>query len=88
MAMPLPVPEDTLSGEPDDREGATVEETFELFSAQAPKGWRVELIEEEIIDSATAAMTIAEYQAEIETLTRLERMAAALRRRHVEAAPP
>ncbi|GAA3069366.1 Uma2 family endonuclease [Streptomyces roseofulvus] len=48
MAMPLPVPEDTLSGEPDDREGATVEETFELFSAQAPKGWRVELIEEEI----------------------------------------
>jgi SNF2 family DNA or RNA helicase len=40
----------------------------------------VEAIEEEIIDSATAAMTIAEYQAEIETLTRLEAMAATLRR--------
>ncbi|MEV8587064.1 Uma2 family endonuclease [Streptomyces sp. NPDC051180] len=31
-----------------DREGASPEETFELFSAIAPKGWRVELIEGEI----------------------------------------
>ncbi len=48
MAMPLPAPEDSASEDPNDREGATVEETFELFSAQAPKGWRVELIEGEI----------------------------------------
>ncbi|MFI8323802.1 Uma2 family endonuclease [Streptomyces sp. NPDC085529] len=50
MAMPLPVPlpEDSVSEEPDDREGATAEVTFELFSAVAPKGWRVELIEGEI----------------------------------------
>ncbi|MFE3124613.1 Uma2 family endonuclease [Streptomyces hydrogenans] len=46
--MPLPAPEDSASEDPNDREGATVEETFELFSAQAPKGWRVELIEGEI----------------------------------------
>ncbi|MEU8764434.1 Uma2 family endonuclease [Streptomyces sp. NPDC048659] len=49
MAMALPVP----GGEaPDDApppyEGASVEQTFELFSAVAPKGWRVELIEGEI----------------------------------------
>ncbi|MFD5768092.1 Uma2 family endonuclease [Streptomyces sp. NPDC127049] len=48
MPLPVPVPEDSVSEESDDREGATVEETFELFSAQAPKGWRVELIEGEI----------------------------------------
>ncbi|MEU7700624.1 Uma2 family endonuclease [Streptomyces sp. NPDC039028] len=46
--MPLPVPEDAFSEGMPDREGATVEETFELFSAAAPKGWRVELIEGEI----------------------------------------
>ncbi|MEU2549221.1 Uma2 family endonuclease [Streptomyces roseolus] len=52
MAMPLPPPVplqgDSVSEEPEDREGATVEETFELFSTMAPKGWRVELIEGEI----------------------------------------
>jgi superfamily II DNA or RNA helicase len=35
----------------------------------------VEAIEEQIIDSATAALTIAELEAEIETLERLEAMA-------------
>lgn len=48
MPPPVPAPEDSASEDPNDREGATVEETFELFSAQAPKGWRVELIEGEI----------------------------------------
>ncbi|WP_410091277.1 Uma2 family endonuclease [Streptomyces sp. adm13(2018)] len=46
--MPLPVPEDAFSEGMPDREGASVQETFELFSALAPKGWRVELIEGEI----------------------------------------
>ncbi|MFF8833796.1 Uma2 family endonuclease [Streptomyces sp. NPDC015130] len=46
--MPLPVPEDALSEGMPEREGASVQETFELFSALAPKGWRVELIEGEI----------------------------------------
>lgn len=48
MAMPLPVPESAFSEGVPDREGASVQETFELFSALAPKGWRVELIEGEI----------------------------------------
>ncbi|MFE9737861.1 hypothetical protein [Streptomyces sp. NPDC006477] len=48
MAMPLPVPEDAFSEGLPHREGASAEETFELFSALAPKGWRVELIEGEI----------------------------------------
>nr|WP_318212950.1 Uma2 family endonuclease [Streptomyces sp. SJL17-1] len=48
MAMPLPVPGSVLSEGLPDREGASVRETFELFSAVAPKGWRVELIEGEI----------------------------------------
>ncbi|MFF4870561.1 Uma2 family endonuclease [Streptomyces sp. NPDC090109] len=48
MALPLPIPEDAFSEGTPDREGASVQETFELFSALAPKGWRVELIEEEI----------------------------------------
>ncbi|MFD4320165.1 Uma2 family endonuclease [Streptomyces sp. NPDC058548] len=46
--MPLPVPEGAFSEGMPDREGASVQETFELFSASAPKGWRVELIEGEI----------------------------------------
>ncbi|MFF4169695.1 Uma2 family endonuclease [Streptomyces sp. NPDC001744] len=46
--MPLPIPEDAFSEGTPDREGASVQETFELFSALAPKGWRVELIEGEI----------------------------------------
>ncbi|MFD8978204.1 MULTISPECIES: Uma2 family endonuclease [unclassified Streptomyces] len=46
--MPLPVPEDAFSEGMLEREGASVQETFELFSALAPKGWRVELIEGEI----------------------------------------
>ncbi|MGW8765299.1 Uma2 family endonuclease [Streptomyces sp. NPDC055815] len=46
--MPLPVPEDVFSEGMPEREGASVRETFELFSALAPKGWRVELIEGEI----------------------------------------
>ncbi|MFJ6868640.1 Uma2 family endonuclease [Streptomyces termitum] len=46
--MPLPAPDEAAPGGPPDHEGATVQETFELFSASAPKGWRVELIEEEI----------------------------------------
>jgi superfamily II DNA or RNA helicase len=41
----------------------------------------VEAIEEQIIDSATAALTIAELEAEIETLKGLERMAYRVRRR-------
>ncbi|MDX2562205.1 Uma2 family endonuclease [Streptomyces sp. TX20-6-3] len=48
MAMPLPVPGSVLSEGLPDREGASVRETFELFSAVAPKGWRVELLEGEI----------------------------------------
>ncbi|MER7952967.1 Uma2 family endonuclease [Streptomyces sp. NPDC096079] len=48
MAMPLPVPEESFSEGLPDREGASTQETFELFSALAPKGWRVELIEGEI----------------------------------------
>lgn len=48
MAMPLPVPEHVFSEGMPDREGASVQEAFELFSALAPKGWRVELIEGEI----------------------------------------
>ncbi|MER7625007.1 Uma2 family endonuclease [Streptomyces sp. NPDC126503] len=46
--MAMPVPEDVFPEELPDREGASVRETFELFSAAAPKGWRVELIEGEI----------------------------------------
>ncbi|MFJ9430593.1 Uma2 family endonuclease [Streptomyces sp. NPDC101490] len=46
--MPLPVPEEAFSPGTPDHEGASVGETFELFSALAPKGWRVELIEGEI----------------------------------------
>ncbi|MFE3068814.1 Uma2 family endonuclease [Streptomyces sp. NPDC059247] len=46
--MPLPVPEDAFSPGTPDHEGASVGKTFELFSALAPKGWRVELIEGEI----------------------------------------
>ncbi|WAZ22980.1 Uma2 family endonuclease [Streptomyces cinnabarinus] len=38
---------DADSGVPD-HTGASVEQVFELFSAAAPKGWRVELIEGEI----------------------------------------
>jgi Uma2 family endonuclease len=38
---------DADSGVPD-HTGASVEQVFELFSATAPKGWRVELIEGEI----------------------------------------
>ncbi len=39
----------------------------------------IESLEEEIIDSATAAMTIAELAAEIQTLERLERLAYRIR---------
>ncbi|MFE1343319.1 Uma2 family endonuclease [Streptomyces sp. NPDC058757] len=48
--MPLPAPGEAFSDseETPDFEGASVRETFELFSASAPKGWRVELIEGEI----------------------------------------
>ncbi|MFJ7070682.1 Uma2 family endonuclease [Streptomyces sp. NPDC101115] len=47
--MALPVPGDEFPGDvAPDNEGASVEQTFELFSALAPKGWRVELIEGEI----------------------------------------
>ncbi|WP_432816293.1 Uma2 family endonuclease [Streptomyces vilmorinianum] len=46
--MPLPVPGDEFPDDVPDNEGASVQETFELFSALAPKGWRVELIEGEI----------------------------------------
>ncbi|MFB7586790.1 Uma2 family endonuclease [Streptomyces sp. NPDC056169] len=46
--MAPPAPEDAFSEGMPDREGASVQETFELFSAMAPKGWRVELIEGEI----------------------------------------
>lgn len=45
MAMALPIPGDEFPEGVPDYEAATVEETFELFSAVAPKGWRVELIE-------------------------------------------
>ncbi|MFE6102841.1 Uma2 family endonuclease [Streptomyces laurentii] len=49
MAMALPVPGDEFPGDAvGDYEGASVEQTFELFSAVAPKGWRVELTEGEI----------------------------------------
>ena len=40
----------------------------------------VEAAEEEILDQATAARTIAEFKAEIETLKRLEALALAVRR--------
>ncbi|MGO4635548.1 Uma2 family endonuclease [Streptomyces sp. 2RAF24] len=47
--MALPVPGDDLYADgPPGYEGASVEQTFELFSAAAPKGWRVELTEGEI----------------------------------------
>ncbi|MFE9043060.1 Uma2 family endonuclease [Streptomyces sp. NPDC007818] len=48
MAMPLPASDEASPVERPDFEVATAQETFELFSAQAPKGWRVELIEGEI----------------------------------------
>ncbi|MFB7937888.1 Uma2 family endonuclease [Streptomyces sp. NPDC004779] len=48
MAMPLPAPDEVSPEEIPGFEVATVQETFELFSAQAPRGWRVELIEGEI----------------------------------------
>ncbi|MEU8545079.1 Uma2 family endonuclease [Streptomyces sp. NPDC048717] len=49
MAMALPMPGDEFPGYAvGDYEGASVDQTFELFSAAAPKGWRVELIEGEI----------------------------------------
>jgi SNF2 family DNA or RNA helicase len=41
----------------------------------------VETVEEEILDQATAARTIAELKAEIETLKRLESLALAVRRK-------
>ncbi|MFJ8667736.1 Uma2 family endonuclease [Streptomyces sp. NPDC093600] len=47
--MPLPVPGDESPDDVEpDHEGASVEQTFQLFSAVAPEGWRVELIEGEI----------------------------------------
>ncbi|MER7517064.1 Uma2 family endonuclease [Streptomyces sp. NPDC126499] len=47
--MALPVPGDEFPGDAGrDYEGASLEQTFELLSAAAPKGWRVELIEGEI----------------------------------------
>ncbi|WP_327354612.1 Uma2 family endonuclease [Streptomyces sp. NBC_01304] len=46
--MALPVPGHDSPHEVPDRWGASTEETFELLSAAAPKGWRVELIEGEI----------------------------------------
>ncbi|NML53894.1 Uma2 family endonuclease [Streptomyces sp. R302] len=48
MAMPLPTPEETSPEELPDVDDASVQTTFELFSASAPRGWRVELIEGEI----------------------------------------
>ncbi|MFI8511656.1 Uma2 family endonuclease [Streptomyces sp. NPDC085460] len=48
MAMPLPASDEASPVERPDFEVATAQETFELFSAQAPRGWRVELIEGEI----------------------------------------
>jgi SNF2 family DNA or RNA helicase len=52
------------------------EELADLDDALAEE---VESLEEEIIDNATAAMTIAELAAEIQTLERLERLAYRLR---------
>ena len=46
---------------------------------EAPEN-EVETVEEEILDQATAAKTIAELEAEIATLTRLEALAAEVRR--------
>jgi len=45
----------------------------------APEG-EIEAVEEQVLDQATAARTIAELRSEIATLTRLEAMANALRR--------
>ena len=42
-------------------------------------GFEEQEVEEQIVDQATAARTIAELEAEIETLKRLERMALKLR---------
>ena len=42
--------------------------------------YEVEAAEEEILDQATAARTIAELKAEIETLKHLEALALAVRR--------
>ncbi len=51
----------------------------ELNDLDDAPGEEAEALEEQIVDSATAAMTIAELRAEIETLRRLEKMAYHLR---------
>jgi len=45
----------------------------------------IELVEEEILDQATAARTIVEFKAEIETLKRLELLALEVRRSGMDA---
>jgi superfamily II DNA or RNA helicase len=60
--------------------GVYYDEEYLLDLDDAPAE-EVEVIEEQIIDSATAALTIVELKAEIETLKRLEKMAYRVRQR-------
>jgi superfamily II DNA or RNA helicase len=62
-----------------DEKLADFEENIEDFDSDVPE-MDVEEAEEFIVDQATAARTIEELEAEIETLTRLENLAAAVRR--------
>ncbi|MEU9994843.1 Uma2 family endonuclease [Streptomyces sp. NPDC050848] len=79
MAMALPIPGDEFpEGEPD-HEGASVQETFELFSAKAPKGWRVELIEGEIYVVPPANGEHEEIVSEVAEQVTLRREDKALR---------
>ncbi|MER6010533.1 Uma2 family endonuclease [Streptomyces bluensis] len=55
---------DADSGVPD-HHGASVEQVFELFSATAPKGWRVELIEGEICVTPPANGKHEEFVSEL-----------------------
>ncbi len=60
----------TLAGE-----GETLYDEEYLDDLDDAPAEETEIIEEQVLDSATAARTIAELRAEIETLRRLERMA-------------
>ncbi|MER7959472.1 MULTISPECIES: Uma2 family endonuclease [unclassified Streptomyces] len=77
--MPLPIPGDASSQNEPDREGASVQETFELFSAVSPKGWRVELIEGEIYVVPPANGQHEEIVSEVVEQVTLRRADKALR---------
>jgi len=67
----------------DEYEMRYLDEAYLEYLEDAPAE-EVEVIEEEVMDSATAALTMAELNAEIETLQKLERTAYQVRQRGVD----